>query len=312
MAREVLRRVQQTQMKKHFLWMVAFTLVVAGVFLLWSESSPIHGARSPKTKQSYQLVIQKPRPHAPITLEETPEHLKPVVLQQMRWTRAYLTNLTAADVEIMKRWYQQQGTNFMGKISLTMTLGYAGDEEVVEMFKYALFEEFASLRLISGGSEKINDEFVILRSTVTALGLLASKYDCAYDLIKQGTNPAFWDKQIRWKTPANYSTIRLLVSFCISSIGGTGRPDSLDFINYLKGQDYINGDGLVSGVRPFGSAMLDVAFNQDMVAKRGVEFYKHVLLTEQGTQLEGEWIFKTENGRQWFAWANGQGAKRKK
>ncbi len=264
---------------------------------------PAKSARAPKTKQPYQLVVQKPRPRAPITLEETPEHLKPVVLQEMSWTRDYLTNLTAADVEILKQWYQQLGTNLTAKGALTWTLGYAGDEEVVEMFKYALFEEYAGKQLTSGSSEKTNEEAVLFENTVKALGFLASKYDSAYELIKQGTNPAFWEGRVKWTSRWSNDTVRMLVYSSIISIGGTGRPDSLEFINHLKEQTFVNGVGQEAGRTPFAAPLVDSAFLYDLVAEHGVETYKLILLTEARTQLQADWFAHTENGRQWFAWA---------
>ncbi len=264
---------------------------------------PAKSRRTAKITKPYQLVVQKPRLRAPITLEETPEHLKPVVFHKMSWTPAYLTNLTLADVEILKQWYQQQGTNLASKTALTMTLGYAGDEEVVEMFKYALFEEFAGKHLTSGGSEGTNEEAVLCLSTVKALGFLASKYDSAYELLKQGANPEFWIDRVKWTSNNSSDTVGSLTTFSIVSIGGTGRPDSLDFLNQLKDQSFLSGVGAHPQRRTFFGALVDAAFFQDLVAERGVEFYQLNLLPQNRRELQRDWSKNTENGRQWYGWA---------
>ena len=98
-------------------------------------------------------------------------------------------------------------------------------------------------------------------------------------------------------------TVGSLTTFSIVFIGGTGRPDSLDFINQLKDQSFLSGVGTHPQRRTYFGALVDAAFFQDLVAERGVEFYQLNLQSQKRRELQRDWSKNTENGRQWYGWA---------
>ncbi len=133
------------------------------------------------------------------------------------------------------------------------------------------------------------------------MGFLASKYDSAYELLKQGTDPGFWDEHIKWESKRGSDDVGLLVSGSIQAIGGTGRPDSLAILNQLKEGNLTNWIDPSPLGRTFYGALVDAYFFYDLVAEHGIESYKLNILTENRNRLQQEWK-NTDNGRQWRAW----------
>ncbi len=265
------------------------------------------------TVQTIRADPQTPKPvkiKAPITLEETPEHLRPLISNPSQGViPAFIASLKPEDKDILVQWYQQT-TNLLDKRALTWTLGFIGDEEVVDLFKQTLYQDYGGRKLTASGQIDGSDEEYVLFDTVKALGLLASTSDSAYELLKQGTDPWYWKDRVKWSSLRGRDTVGLLTAMCIQSIGTTGRPDSLDFLNELKNRDLKNRTGGDDPkARSWVGAVMDAAFYQDLIQKYGLQAYRDGMRGIPMNELWSEWK-KSENGKKWHEWADAAKAKR--
>ena len=121
-------------------------------------------------------------------------------------------------------------------------------------------------------------------------------------VIKQGTDPWFWKEQVKWTSSRGSDTVGGLTGFCISAIGQSGRPDAAQIIERFKTKDMVNRiGGEDPAARNFSGAVVEAAFNNDMIRQYGMEAFRSNFFTENQGKLYDQWE-KSENGEKWKTW----------
>jgi len=103
-----------------------------------------------------------------------------------------------------------------------VTLAYIGNVEVVTNFMRLLTNNFK-------GKEITLEEETTYLETIEALGLLASRYEAAYDFLKKGVTHAFWQTNTFFSSPGGYELPGQLIAASIRGLGYSGRPEALGF-----------------------------------------------------------------------------------
>lgn len=128
----------------------------------------------------------------------------------------------------------QLKTNLYDRIAITWALGFVGGDATVPVFKRALTDEFSRRRLDPGIPGRITREVLVLRQTVSALGLIAERSNAAFDFLKQGADPAFWKREAHWQLDvSSEDEYRILAGKCIAAIGMSGRKEAPEFFESL-------------------------------------------------------------------------------
>jgi hypothetical protein len=237
----------------------------------------------------------------PVIVTNLPEHIQTILSQSqydLDWNEA--RNLTPADKNILLQLYRQE-PSILKKRALTMALGFVGDEEVVDVFKHSLSDQYAGRKLIVGKGLGQNEEIVMHR-TVEALGFLANKSDSAYELLKQGMEPKFWKDYCKFTPATGPSFYGYLTSRSIQAIGWSGRPSVPNILESLKPMPLVNNlDNSIMQDNYIG-AVVDAAFYNDMISQRGLDFFKILYLNlDMRLQRLQEWN-ETVNGKSWDKW----------
>jgi hypothetical protein len=220
-----------------------------------------------------------------IAVTNLPEHIQPLLIYygfEPTWVNA--RKLTPADKGILVQLYRQE-PSIAKKRALTIALGFVGDEEVVEMFKHTLSDQYARRKLTTGTAE--TDEELVMSTTVSALGFLANKSDSAYELLKQGANWKFWRDYCKFTPASGVDFYGLLSTRSIQAIGHSGRPDVTNALEILKTQ------------RPNDGAFVDAEFANDMIIGGGLEYYKHLYFNlDQSLERMRQWKQERQQSRQ--------------
>jgi hypothetical protein len=252
-----------------------------------------------KTRQKPKTSNQTELTSNAIVLTNLPEHIQFMV--QFYWMSDWnaISKLTPADKTILLRLYRQEPT-LARKKQIIIALGLIGDEEVVDVFKQALSDEYAGRKLTAGRDE--NDEELVMNTTVSVMGFLANKSDTAYELLKKGVDPKFWKDYCKF-IPANdprfYGT---LAGDAIKAIGRSGRPDVTNFLESLKPLPLVNDLDKSIMRMSFVGAVFDSAFANAMITQRGVDYYKFLYFNlDNRLQVMAEWQ-KQGIGLEWDKW----------
>jgi hypothetical protein len=235
-----------------------------------------------------------------INLTNLPDHIKLIVNEywhEPEWPTA--KKLTPSDKTILLQLYKQE-TNLFKKGGLTEALGLIGDDEVVEVFKRALSNEYSGRRLKGGSPEQ--DEEGVMVATVLGLGFLSSKSDLAFDIIKKGTAPEFWKGYCKFIPSTGPAFYGLLTSRSIKAIGFSGRPDATNFLELLKPLPLVNDlDNSIMRMS-FDGAVFDAAFANDIIAQQGMDYYKFLYFNLNASlERMREWQ-KSGIGLEWDKW----------
>lgn len=189
---------------------------------------------------------------------------------------------------------------------MTVALGLIGDEEVVEVFKHTLSDQYAGRKLTAGTTE--TDEELVMNATVSALGFLAYKSDAAYELLKKGMDPKFWKYYCQFIPDSDPGLYGALAGDSIEAIGRSGRPDVTNILESLKPLPLVNylDNSIMQG--SFEGAVVDAAFANEIISQRGLEFYKHLYFNmDTCLQVMKEWE-KQGNGLEWRKWRQQRGS----
>jgi hypothetical protein len=238
-----------------------------------------------------------------IALTNLPEHIQPLVVEyghQPTWANA--KKLTPADKELLLKLYRQEAS-IVKKRGLTIALGFIGDEEVVEVFKHTLSDQYTGRKLTSGNRDNETDEETTMHTTVEALGFLANKSDSAYELLKNGFDPGFWKNYCKFIPATGPDFYGFLTGRSIQAIGWSGRPDVTNILESLKPLPLVNYLDNSIMQMSFNGAVVSAAFANDMIVQHGLKHYKYLYLNLDARLEEmTEWE-KQGNGLEWRRWA---------
>jgi hypothetical protein len=234
-----------------------------------------------------------------VILTNLPEYIQIIMEEYYHLDWETVKQLTPADKNILLRLYRQEPT-LVKKRSLTVALGLIGDEEVVEVFKHALSDEYAGRKLTSGAAE--TDEELVMNATVSVMGFLANKSDSAYDLLKKGVDPQFWKGYCKFVPADDPGFYGALAGDAIKAIGRSGRPDVTNILESLKPLPLVNDLDNTIMRMSFRGGLVDAAFANDMITQRGLDFYKRLYCDlDIRLKVMTEWE-KQGNGREWDQW----------
>src|SRR5207302_5623048 len=121
-----------------------------------------------------------------------PERLEPLMRKDAP-NRSAATNATPSDEELLLLIYKKTD-DFSQKAALTWALAYIGNAEVATNFLWQVSSRFR-WREISQEQEELCLE------TIQALGFLAARYEAAFELLRKGANPSWWQEHQYWLAP---------------------------------------------------------------------------------------------------------------
>jgi len=127
----------------------------------------------------------------------------------------------------------KKADDYSQKAALTWALAYIGNAEVATNFLWLVSNRFHW--------KEINEEQEDLcLETIQSLGFLATRYEAAFELLKKGSNPSWWQEHRYWLSPRGYQSAGLAASACIRGLGLSGRPEAADALADLrkKGLEY--------------------------------------------------------------------------
>jgi hypothetical protein len=299
-------------MKKHFY--IPFILIILGIVfavILKNTNKPDTAGESNIALQvtqqnkinislTQQGSVAKTIPRQTVILTNLPDHIQSIAqdyVNEPRW--ATFKKLTPADKDILLQLYRQE-TNLVKKGSLTEALGFIGDEEVVEIFKHTLSDQYAG-RKLKAGNPDVNEEFV-MGATVAGLGFLANKSDSAYDIIQKGIDPKFWKEYCKFTPATGADFYGSLAGESILAIGRSGRSDALKILESLKPLPLVNDLDNTIMRMSFDGAVFDAAFANDIIAQQGMDYYKYLYFNLNASlERMREWQ-KSGIGLEWDKW----------
>jgi hypothetical protein len=234
--------------------------------------------------------------------ETDAQRIKPIV--QNWWAVPQLElvkGLTSSDLDALLRLYRQE-TNLVRRRAMTLALGFAGEERAVPLFTNTLTGEFRGRRLMDRGNSTVNEEGVML-TTLEMLGMLAAKSDAAYDFLKRGLDPVFWQQNLKWSTQDTADEYGVLAGRALGSLAYSGRPEIPGLLQKLKDNPMLNtADPRVDLRRTGEGSVVDAAFWYDLTQQRGLDYIKRICGTEQVFEEWNRWK-ETQSGRRWRDWS---------
>lgn len=193
--------------------------------------------------------------------------------QMLNLSYESLAKLTPQDVDYLNQCYQSR-TNLPDRAELTNVLGKIGNEQTVALFIHCLTEEHAGRVFNEMDHPFGQGPEMVLFNTAAALGVLSSRFDSAFEFLKQGVRPEFWESTIRWQSEKGPRTAGMMTAFTIDCLGSSGRDEVrvilADLLVHPPSQ-WPPGD---PRGRTFGGAIISGAFWLDYVQEHGVETYK--------------------------------------
>lgn len=213
--------------------------------------------------------------------------------------------LRAEDEPILLKEYLGK-TNVTGTMSLTWALAFVGGDATVEAFKHTLTDKFQGTQLTGGNGNEDTDEASVMHSTVWALGLLAKRNDAAFAFLQRGTDPWFWQKNIKWKSSNNEGDYGSLAGRAIESIGISGRKDVPDILEALSKLPLVNepDPSLIKG--SFSGALLSAAFYYALIRDEGDEAFFQRFLHSSSDVFDADGKYRkwkaTPEGIKWREW----------
>ena len=237
--------------------------------------------------------------------ETIPAHLLP--LMDVPGCRTFyppwelLTKLTVEDKALLMREYRNR-SNAADRAAIVRALAHLGGDDVVDLFIYSLSLEFSGRELTTTVDGRENEE-VALMKLVSALGILSAKNDAAYAFLKQGIDPSFWKVSVQWRSKLGNETYGVLTALSIQALGMSGRQEIRPLLERLRNTDLVNRTGgNEPGARTFYGDVVTAAFYNDLVEKRGVEFF-HRKWADGELERYWEGWSHTDNGKAWRAWS---------
>lgn len=139
------------------------------------------------------------------------------------------SKFTPGDVDYLNHCYRSR-TNLLDRRELTRVLGVVGNEETVRLFVRCLLNEQAGKSFKEEDTQIGRDPEVVLWTTVTSLGVLASRHDSAFEFLKRAIRPEYWSAAINWQSQFGDSNVGLMTDWAIQALGNTGRAEAREIL----------------------------------------------------------------------------------
>lgn len=195
----------------------------------------------------------------------------------------WIVQLKPDDQKVLLSGYQRE-PELTNKLSLTISLAFIGDEQVVHEFTRTILKyEKPAVN---------NDEENVLLFTIEGLGLLARRHDSAFEFLQKAIDPQFWKDNVSWRTDEGQDQYGILAGRSIAALGYSGKAEVEQILQRIKSQPFLP---------DVDSALLDAAFFRDLLQQRGFDFFKGIYGTEEIFR-QYTWWKETENGKQWREW----------
>lgn len=271
------------------------TLCLGIALVLWSQREGVprpeipanHGQSeaAPSTTQPAGFTAAAGKPakrQAKGAKSEAPQiEISPAALQLGQATQALnlsygvLAKFTAADVDYLNQCYRAR-TNPLDRMELTRVLAAIGNEETVQLFIHCLNEEQAGKVFKEQEAGIEQDPEFALWSTVTALGVLASKSDMAFEFLKRSVRPEYWNTAINWQSHRGDRSAGLMTDWAIQAVGNTGRREAREILTELLRNPPTPWPPSAPEARrrTFRSAIISAAFRLDYIEQYGQEVAK--------------------------------------
>jgi hypothetical protein len=254
---------------------------------------------NPANSHSTSWVAQRPQFVAASASLETPKLIKPELPAQIQAylaqpnQRPKMTGLPLVDATgealLIQKYREISGlTNKSGLINL---MAYTGGDKVFELFANTLTNALAG-RTLTRADEAIVGYMPQL------IGILARKSDPAFEFLKAGLQPAFWQKNATWKTQTGSDQPRILIGACINGLALSGRKEGKEIVYGFRTL------GANPYLRAIDGSVVDSVFMLDSIDQNGLEAYldsRTVGDLETVMQPFETWL-KTTNGMAWRAW----------
>lgn len=218
-----------------------------------------------------------------------------------------LAKLKPADEDGLLIEYQRK-TNMFERIALVWSLAYIGGDASLAAFRHTLTDEFAGRQLSSGHGEETSNEANLMHQLIWAIGVAAQKNDTALDFLKQGTDPWFWQKNVKWKSNYFADNYGILAETAMTAIGMSGRREVPEIFEALTKLPLINEADPNVLKRTLNGALVDAAFFNSIVREEGHEGFLQWFLTPKGHVFDSDGKFArwsaTADGRKWHQWSD--------
>lgn len=219
-------------------------------------------------------------------------------------SRSLLTNSQPGDERILIDAYRST-TNLETRGSLIWGLAFVGGDASVATLRHTLTDEFAGKRLTGGGKEYSNQASMI-QNMILAIGFLAARNDKAFELLKEGTDPWFWQKNVRWESRYGSDSFGIMAGRCIQALGISGRKEVPEILDTLSKERLINEPDPAPFKRTLSGSVVDAAFYFAVIRDEGRNslyaelFDNHSdLLDEHGRRQQWR---ATAEGKRWSEW----------
>jgi hypothetical protein len=176
------------------------------------------------------------------------------------------------------------------KYRIARILAFAGSAQAVPLFTNALTREFIRKPITRG-------EGGLLEHLPQLMGFLAAKDDRALDFLIQGCSPKFWDGVELWTTERGRLHSGAWAGFCVKGLAMSGRPEAKAWL------DHYRDDPSLAARLQIGSAMVDAAFESDLMQEHGPMKMMDDYLYEFEDAMRYFGLWKgTTNGIWWDEW----------
>jgi hypothetical protein len=199
-----------------------------------------------------------------------------------------LTPLNEADISALIARYRSIAS-ITNKAGIADALARRGDGRVVDLFWDTLTREYASRRF--GESRPETMECFHLMTLVSYLGLQARQSERAFDVLKRGTDPAFWNTNVSWRFHG-HPAATYLVGDSINGLSWSGREDAWNFILGLKEK----ADSAY--LREYSGAIMDAAHSHYTLTNGT----KRPTSVHDSIAERVAWEQQTSDGQAWLQW----------
>ena len=188
---------------------------------------------------------------------------------------------------------------------LVWVLAHVGSEETAKAFIFTLTQEFKGAKLVADEGGTRGSEAGVMQTIVDCMGLLATRSDTAWEYVKQGTEPSYWQQSVSWTSSTGGEIYGLLAASAIQSVGMANRPDVRQTIDNLKARPPLDVGVPVSMRRVFDGDVMQAAFYADLREEKGDASFYRRLVDAPRDQFDasgdfGRWV--AGKGREWDTW----------